>query len=149
MTPPRDADFTGAATWATMPSVNGEDLADDTFLAAAPSVVARAVSDPRRWAAWWPDLDLTVRRRRGAQGIQWAVAGGACGTAEIWLESQGDGTVLHFYLRAALTDRQRGIRTVAWKRSVHALKDELEAGRVPGMPVRRARAAQGRPPSGR
>jgi hypothetical protein len=121
------SDFTGAPASATMPQVNGEDLADDTYLAARPAVVARAVSDPRRWALWWPDLWLTVIRRRGVRGIVWTVGGALAGTAEIWLEPCGDGTVLHFYLRTGLTDAQRVTRTLAWKRCAFALKDELEA----------------------
>jgi hypothetical protein len=119
--------------------VEGEDLADDTFVAAAPAVVARAVTDPARWRLWWPDLTLTVSRDRGRQGVQWQVGGGLTGTAEIWLEPFGDGTVVHFYLRAGLSDLARSLRAQSWKRSVHALKDELEAGREPGTPVRRSR----------
>jgi hypothetical protein len=67
------------------------------------------------------------------------VSGALTGTAEIWLEPVGDGTVLHFYLRTGLSDRGRAARATAWKRSVHAVKDELERGREPGTPVRRSR----------
>jgi hypothetical protein len=119
--------------------VDGDDLADDTFVAAAPAAVARLVADPRRWSLWWPDLGLTVARDRGRDGIQWTVSGALTGTAEIWLEPFGDGTVLHFYLRAGLSDVERAVRARGWKRCVHALKDELEAGREPGTPVRRSR----------
>jgi hypothetical protein len=119
--------------------VDGEDLADDTYVAAVPGVVARAVAEPGRWSGWWPDLRLTVAEDRGVEGLRWAVAGGLSGTAEIWLEPVGDGTVLHFYLRAGLSDRARRDRARAWKASAHALKDELEAGRAVGTPVRRSR----------
>lgn len=119
--------------------MHGEDLADDTFVAAPPAVLARSVADPARWRQWWPDLSLTVTRDRGSRGLQWTVSGALSGTAEIWLEPYGDGTVVHFYLRAGLDNRARAVRALAWKRSVHALKDELEQGRAPGTPVRRSR----------
>jgi hypothetical protein len=127
------------------------DLADDTFVAAAPALVAAAVHEPARWRAWWPDLELAVTRDRGGKGIQWTVVGGLVGTAEIWLEPYADGVLLHLYLRADPTRsgtrtepapaasrsaaRLRRRRSRAWKRSVHALKDELEAGRPPGTPA--------------
>jgi hypothetical protein len=104
--------------------VDGEDLADDTYVAAAPT---------------WPDLRLRVREDRGAEGLRWEVTGALTGTAEIWLEPVGDGTVVHFYLRSGLGERARERRRVAWKRAVHRLKDELEAGRAVGTPVRRSR----------
>jgi hypothetical protein len=119
--------------------VDGEDLADDTYVAASPPVVARAVSVPDRWRAWWPDLRMSVVQDRGIEGVRWRISGGLTGTAEIWLEPVGDGTVVHFYLRAGLSNRARRDRARAWKRSVHALKDELEAGRAVGTPVRRSR----------
>jgi hypothetical protein len=112
--------------------VDGEDLADDTFIAVSPSVVTRAVHNPGRW---WPGLGHTVALDRGLEGLHWEVSGALRGTAEIWLEPYGDGTVVHFYLRAALSDRARGERTREWKRAVHALKDELEGDRPPGTPA--------------
>ncbi|GAA4356335.1 hypothetical protein GCM10023145_26670 [Angustibacter luteus] len=121
------------------------DLVDDTFVAAPPEQVARAVADPRRWVRWWPDLALTTTRDRGAKGRQWRVDGGLRGTSEIWLEPWRDGVLVHFYLRAdpgdqsatgARVDRERRHRAQQWKRAVHALKDDLERGREPGEPVR-------------
>jgi hypothetical protein len=132
-------DFTGGRRPATITRVDGEDLADDTYVAAPPPVLARAVSAPERWREWWPDLRLTVAQDRGAEGLRWQVTGALSGTAEVWLEPVGDGTVLHFYLRAGLSDRARRQRALAWKRSVHLLKDELERGRAAGTPVRRSR----------
>jgi hypothetical protein len=127
------------------------DVADDTFVAAIPARVAAAVHERDRWRDWWPDLELAVTRDRGAKGIQWTVVGGLVGTAEIWLEPYADGVLLHLYLRADPTRsgtttepapvssrsaaRLRRRRALAWKRSVHALKDELEAGRPPGTPA--------------
>ncbi len=115
-----------------MPRVDGEDLADDTYFALPPRVLAAVVSDHRRWTAWWPDLTVLVVQDRGSRGLKWAVGGALTGTAEVWLEPWREGTLLHFYLRAGLSDSVRAARTVAWKRSVHALKDELEAGRPAG-----------------
>jgi hypothetical protein len=114
---------------------------DDTFVAAAPAVVAAAVAQSRRWSQWWPDLTLETSKDRGLKGRKWRVVGQRAGTAEIWLEPWRDGTVVHLFLRldpsgskvdARGAERERVRRVLAWKRTVHALKDELEAGRAPG-----------------
>ncbi len=124
------------------------DLVDETFLVAAPAVVAAVVHDPVRWARWWPDLVLTIFMDRGPAGIRWSVTGGLEGSTELWLEPVLDGVLVHYYLRAddgaaTVADparqqradaRLRDRRARAWKRSVTALKDELEAGRPPGVP---------------
>jgi hypothetical protein len=130
------------------------DLIDETFVVAAPAELSAVVHDPQRWRAWWPGLRLTVFMDRGDQGIRWSVTGDLVGSAEIWLEPFGDGVVVHHYLRADPTrpgsptepiegdpakqrrqaDRIRRRHALAWKRSVNALKDELEAGRAPGTP---------------
>ena len=118
-------------------------ISDDTFIAAAPAVVAAAVHDTARWRKWWPDLEVTSTRDRGLKGHQWLVGGDLQGTAEIWLEPWRDGTVLHLFLRldftAARGDRQarreHDRRVLAWKRDARALKDELEGGRAPGEPA--------------
>jgi hypothetical protein len=113
------------------------EIADDTFIVAAPSVVAAAVADARRWRTWWPDLELVVTRDRGPEGLVWSVRGALSGAMEVWLEPVADGVVLHYLVRAGTTapgraDRLREQRTRAWKGHVHRLKDELEAGREPG-----------------
>jgi hypothetical protein len=128
------------------------DLVDETFVVAAPETVAAVVHDPARWTRWWPDLDLTVFMDRGTAGIRWSVTGALHGSTEIWLEPVLDGVVLHYFLRAddglgvaagdgqgtarsrRASDRLRDRRARAWKRSVSSLKDELEAGRAPGLP---------------
>lgn len=112
-----------------MPAI---DLADDTFVIAAPDQVAALVADPQRWRAWWPDLQLTTTRDRGVKGRQWRVQGALVGTAELWLEPWRDGVIVHCYLRCEPTqaavdvDRERRRRAQSWKRAVHALKDALE-----------------------
>ena len=113
------------------------EIADDTFIAAAPSVVASAVADVESWRRWWPDLELVVTRDRGVQGLVWSVRGPLSGTMEIWLEPVADGVVLHYLVRAdpavrRQPDRWRDRWTREWKRHAHLLKDELERGREPG-----------------
>ena len=118
------------------------EIADDTFIVAAPADVAAVVADAGRWRLWWPDLELTVARNRGPAGVVWAVRGPLEGEMEIWLEPVADGVVLHYLVRADTADprpdRLRERRTRDWKRNVHRLKDELEAGREPGLPRRAA-----------
>ena len=135
-----------------MPAV---DLVDETFIVTEPAVLAAIVADRTRWRMWWPELELTVFMDRGLQGMRWTVVGELVGSCEIWLEAQGDGVLLHYYLRVdptvpgsrteprELPESPRGHRQVAsirrrhalrWKRQVWQLKDELEAERVIGMP---------------
>jgi hypothetical protein len=118
------------------------EIADDTFIVAAPLDVAAVVADAGRWRQWWPDLELTVTRDRGSAGLVWAVRGPLEGEMEVWLEPVADGVVLHYLVRADTADprpdRLREQRTRAWKRHAHRLKDELETGREPGRPRRTA-----------
>ena len=117
-------------------------VADETFIVAAPSVVARVVADPDSWRRWWPDLEPTVTRDRGSKGVRWVVRGAVSGSMEIWLEPFSDGVVLHYFLWVdppgphTATMLQRRVRD--WKRHAHALKDQLEEGREPGCPRRTA-----------
>ncbi len=130
------------------------DLIDETFIAAAPSVVAAVVHDQARWQQWWPDLTLTVFMDRGDSGIRWSARGSAVGSCELWLEAAQGGVIVHHYLRLDPVDRRTGqiqaepldaagwrraarlraARARRWKLQVWALKDELEAGRRPGTP---------------
>jgi hypothetical protein len=126
------------------------DLVDETFVVADRALLAALVADPARWRGWWPDLDLTVFMDRGQDGIRWSVAGAWTGSLEIWLEPVADGVLVHHYARLdrpgvpepaagdvagwRRASRERARRARAWKRSVWSLKDELEAGRAPGMP---------------
>ena len=110
------------------------DIADETYVARPPAVLAPDVADPASWRRWWPDLDLRVSRDRGMKGVQWSVRGALAGSMEIWLEPVGDGTVLHWFLRAdpprplsprrAARERERRVRD--WKRHVFTLKDRAE-----------------------
>lgn len=133
------------------------DLADDTFIAVRPEIVAVAVGEPCRWRLWWPDLSLTVARDRGAKGVQWTATSlrtgsvGLAGTLEIWLEQCAGGVLLHHYQRLdaapgrgaprgrAWAHREWARRSRHWKRHVHLLKDELERGRAPGERIQAGR----------
>ena len=130
------------------------DLFDETFIVADLKTVAAAVGDRHRWRRWWPDLDLVVVMDRGDKGIRWTVTGALVGSSEVWLQPFGDGVIVHYFLRVdptragsttepvhgnprrlrRLAQRTARERSVRWKRAANALKDELEAGRPPGVP---------------
>ena len=75
-------------------------VADQTFVAANPADVGKAVSDATSWRRWWPDLRLDVVEDRGEKGIRWAVTGALTGTMEVWLEPMLDGVILNYFLHA-------------------------------------------------
>jgi hypothetical protein len=113
------------------------DVADDTYLRVAPSVLAPLVADSAWWIRWWPDLVPHVTRNRGVKGQQWTVTGALRGSMEVWLEPVAAGTVVHWYLRAdparprvarsrRRVRRERERRVRAWKSDMYALKDRLE-----------------------
>jgi hypothetical protein len=116
------------------------DIADETYLAVAPEVLAPVVGDTGSWIVWWPDLVPRMTRDRGAKGVQWAVTGALRGSMEVWLEAVAGGTVVHWYVRAEPSrarsagavrrDRERRIRS--WKRHMFALKDSLEGVKAEG-----------------
>ena len=127
------------------------DLIEETYVSAAPALVAAAVRDPEFSRALWPDLSLTVFMDRGEAGIRWGVTGALVGSCEIWLEPCGDGVVAHTSVRADVTTptsdtqpmplpwraavkelhrRARHAKAVWWQ-----LKDTVEAGRAPGTPA--------------
>jgi hypothetical protein len=129
--------------------VTSIQVADETFVAAAPALVSDAVGDHANWRRWWPDLRLEVVEDRGAQGVRWKVSGPVTGTMEIWSEAVLDGVVLHYFLHAepagglpedarARTDRLIALNhayRVAGKVMSFEVKDRVEAGRVVGGPA--------------
>lgn len=126
--------------------VSSIQVADQTFIAARPDLIAEAVSAPGRWRAWWPDLALTVREDRGEKGIRWSVAGPLDGTMEVWIEPALDGAIVHYFLHCEPTgvapDRVATLdlasmnhaRRVAGKKMTFEVKQRLEAGRPAGEP---------------
>lgn len=120
-------------------------MADETFVAASPEAVGRAVGDRAGWRRWFPDLLLEVVEDRAEKGVRWTVAGPLTGTMEIWLEPVLDGVVLHYFLHAeptgAVTAEPARMdlpdlnhrRRVAGKRMAFEVKNTLEAGRPVGV----------------
>ncbi len=147
-----------------MPAV---DLVDETFVVVDRPTIAAVVGDPERWRAWWPDLALTVFMDRGLDGVRWSVTGRWVGSLEIWLEEVGDGVLVHHYVRLDAVDpasgaarplaedasgrrraaQARAARAKAWKRTIWALKDELEGARAVGTPRPGASAPRPDPPA--
>ncbi|WP_370331407.1 polyketide cyclase / dehydrase and lipid transport [Mycolicibacterium hippocampi] len=128
--------------------MNSIQIADETFIAADPAEVGRAVADPVSWSRWWPDLRLTVVEDRGEVGQRWTVTGALTGTMEIWLEKTRhgpDGVVLHYFLHAEPSGaaawelakmnlaKMNHRRRVAGKDMAFEVKHRLEAGRPVGV----------------
>jgi hypothetical protein len=125
--------------------MNSIQIADETFVAADPVEVGRAVGDPASWRRWWPDLLLTVVEDREDKGHRWTVAGALTGTMEIWLEPVLDGVVLHYFLHAEPAGvaawqlakmnlaKMNHRRRVAGKNMAFEVKRTLEATRPVGV----------------
>lgn len=124
-------------------------VADETFVAAAPSTAGAVVNDRARWRRWFGDLRLEVVEDRGNAGVRWRVTGPVEGTMEIWCEEVLDGFVLHFYMHAepvadlpsepaaalaaaAALNKQYRVRG---KEMSFQVKDLLEGGREIGGPA--------------
>jgi hypothetical protein len=125
--------------------MNSIQIADETFVAADPVEVGRAIGDPASWRRWWPDLLLTVVEDREDKGHRWTVAGALTGTMEIWLEPVLDGVVLHYFLHAEPSGaaawqlakmnlaKMNHRRRVAGKDMAFEVKRTLEATRPVGV----------------
>ena len=128
-----------------MYAMNSIQIADETFVAADPVEVGKAVGDPASWRRWWPDLLLTVVEDRADKGHRWTVAGALTGTMEIWLEPVLDGAVLHYFLHAEPSGvaawqlakmnlaKLNHRRRVAGKNMAFEVKRTLEATRPVGV----------------
>lgn len=129
------------------------DLVDETFITVPPSTIVPLLHDADLLNQWWPDLQLHVFMDRGEEGVRWSMTGSLVGSCEIWLEEIPEGTLVHHYLRGVPTnkhgnaqplpdtptgwrqaDKLRRRRALAWKKSVWALKDQLEGERAAGHP---------------
>lgn len=119
------------------------DIIDELFMVASADRVRAAVCDELRWREWFPGITLTSYDDRGLLGVRWQMTGELEGTAEVWLQEHGDGTIVHVYVRAEppaddptrLTrSRRRVVRryVTPLKRHLVAVKDILEGGRPPG-----------------
>lgn len=125
--------------------MNSIQVADQTYIAAAPAVVGNAVANRSSWRRWWPDLRLEVTEDRGDKGIRWSVTGALTGTMEIWLEPMLDGAVLHYFLHAEPSGvaawqlakmnlaKVNHRRRVAGKDMAFEVKTVLEGGRPVGV----------------
>lgn len=124
-----------------MPSVH---IIDEIFVVASRDSLRDIVCDEARWARWFPGLTLTSYDDRAQSGVRWHLTGDLVGTAEVWLEESGDGTIVHTYVRAEPATSGGGTHRIAAKaRNRYALplkqhmfevKDELEGDRVVGLP---------------
>ena len=86
------------------------DIVDELFIVATPCQRAdRWSATPPGGSVWLPGVRLSSYDDRGPLGVRWTVSGALTGTAEVWLEEHGDGTIVHAYLRAdpATTDARR------------------------------------------
>ncbi|MCV7174678.1 polyketide cyclase / dehydrase and lipid transport [Mycolicibacterium sphagni] len=125
--------------------MNSIQVADETFVAADPAAVGRAVSDRASWRRWWPDLRLDVVEDRADKGVRWTVTGPLTGSMEIWLEPVLDGVLLHYFLHAEPSGiaawqlakmnlaKLNHKRRVAGKRMAFEVKSTLEASRPVGV----------------
>ncbi|TNC33017.1 polyketide cyclase / dehydrase and lipid transport [Mumia zhuanghuii] len=123
-----------------MPAV---DVIDQTYAAVPPRALREVLCAEPAWARVLPDLRLDCFEDRGVRGKRWTVSGGLDGTAEVWLEEVGEGTVVHVFLQAdpatvprserarAALDRAYRIRLKRW---VTGVRDRLDAAREVGMP---------------
>lgn len=125
-------------------AVHSIQVADETFIAADPAAVGRAVADRSSWRRWFGDLRLDVVEDRADKGVRWTVAGPLTGTMEIWLQPMLDGVVLHYFLHAEPTAAgpapakpaaasMNHQRRVAGKRMAFEIKNTLEATRPVGV----------------
>lgn len=120
------------------------DLIDETYIVGEPERLRDLVCDEHRWRRWFPDLELTCFEDRGERGKRWTVAGALVGTAEVWLERSGEGTIVHVFVQAdpvrqVRCPRRLGRRmhrryAVPLKREITAVKDDVERGRNAGEP---------------
>ena len=68
--------------------VHSIQIADETFVAADPAAVGRAVSDRTALRRWFPDLGLTVVEDRAEKGVRWNIHVGIR-YLEAWLGGSG------------------------------------------------------------
>src|ERR1700738_3979486 len=108
--------------------MNSIQIADETFVAADPVEVGRAVADPASWRRWFSDLRLTVVEDRGEAGHRWTVAGALTRAMAVLLEAVPAWQLAKMNL-AKMNHRRR----VAGKNMAFEVKRTLEAARPVGV----------------
>jgi hypothetical protein len=108
------------------------DVIQEAFIAARPTRIAAHLRRVDVARELWPDLSARLVADRGDEGMRWVVAGALCGSAEVWLEAFGRGTIVHTYLRVDAPGRsgparERDRRARHATRFWWALKDDLES----------------------
>jgi hypothetical protein len=117
--------------------VPGIDLIDETYVAVEPAALVPRVTDPTLWSLWFPGLQRRVFMDRGENGVRWSVTGEIDGSVEVWLEADGRGTIVHWYLRGHEASDRRAekvrehYRRVI-KQGMFMLKDQAEQERQGG-----------------
>jgi hypothetical protein len=136
--------------------MNSIQIADETFVCAAPDDVGAAIAESASWARWWPDLRLSVVEDRGPAGQRWTVTGALTGTMEVWLEPSFDGVILHYFLHAepsGASASQLAKMNLAKmnhrRRQGHGLRAEADVGGGAAGGYRAAPELEGSPSAGR
>jgi len=75
------------------------DIADETYVAVAPEVLAPQLTAPSLLGEWFPRLSLDVFMERGEKGTRWSITGELDGSLEVWLEPIGCGALVHWFIR--------------------------------------------------
>ena len=110
------------------------DLIDESWVAVPPAQLVGVLTADGLWQSWFPRLGRVVFMDRAEKGVRWSVTGELVGSVEVWLEAFGDGTIVHWYLRADAPSgdagrlRERYIRAI--NEGMFLVKDEAE-GRGP------------------
>jgi len=129
------------------------DIADQCAVAASPVAVALDPCGPCHLQLWVPGLALTPVLDRGREGRLWRARATTRsvqwrGTAEVWLQSWHDSTIVHLYVRldpvGATAVDPRSVRRWRdglvdhWKDRFARWRDSSEAGREPGTAALKA-----------
>lgn len=107
-----------------MPTV---DVADETYVAVPPDVLAPRLTAPALLAEWFPRLSVDVFMDRGEEGTRWSVTGEIDGSLEVWLESMARGTLVHWFVRGEPAATRRSTRGDVAQRYVALLKARMFA----------------------
>jgi len=79
------------------------DIADETYVAVAPDVLAPMLTAPSLLDEWFPALRFEVFMDRAEKGTRWSITGEVEGSMEVWLEPMAAGTLVHWFVRGEPT----------------------------------------------